>query len=1331
MKILAIVAAAAISSAAAGHLPDVPEIVLQAKPACGHLQEVCFDGERFLYWAHTKELYKTDLEGRVLATAAVKGHHAGLEVKDGRLFVAVCPMQGKTGGRTTPECRLAVGEYDADTLALVRMHVTDINDRAGSLAILPDGTFLVGCLRPPDILPTQVRFHHLDKDFNLIKSHVLDNVPVKLGIEVIKRRGNDIFLDMYGVDKDDRSLGFDAVRLGPDFRENARGRLGGAMGLVFDGDFAWTAWSRKDAGGNAFTSKIVRKQIPEWCVGAAGPQGEIRAMMLKLGSNTHAEPLYPSVKPANQWDYEHTVADELRLDEDVWREVTDAMAAKGYNMVVIGVAEGVVYPSHPELAVKGSWSVEKLKAELKRLRAMGLEPIPKMNFAASHDTWLGEYHRMVSTETYYKVCADVIRDVVEIFDHPRFLHLGYDEEMPIAQAKSAYMVVRQGELWWHDFDFFRKEVEKHGVRAWIWSDYFWHHPKEFLERMPKSVLQSNWYYRTDFGEKVCDRAKMEKAIMAAGWPEVAAGPSTYVEFEKAGYDQLPCGSVWANDGCMAATVRFCRSRIAKPRLKGFLMAPWLATLKSNREQLLFAVETGAKAFAADPQPPEMVWVENGACTMPIVASKDKKTQQAAKYLADCVEEMTGVRPEIKGEWTGRAIRLETTAKPDDESFRTVTKYGSVFMTGAAYHAAYDFAERVLGVRQYWPTKDGGRSVVKTGRIAIPQQDFRDAPFYKKRNHWPHDATEYGAAMKPGDSNCKSHVVHAPHKWAKDTNYNYRATRPEIFELRRDGKRGAGPMLCYGNPKTLETYKERIVGEIEHGRSAGGIVSMKTKCITVSQWDGGVACTCDFCRRLRDTSLAPTGDGSPIIWGWFVRELSDWLATRYPDWTITILPYINTCAVPPGLVYTNRNVEAFLCVMPGLAMLKQPEVKAREESLIRAWAKATGRKVQVWHYDCWPAEFTCAPYVYGETIAAHYRDCRDVMVGTFINGGSPRERRALSDYVWMKAMWNPNIDVHGIYDEFCERMFGAGAKPMRELVRMQETGWNRPWKTAKVSNKNIYEISYPRAEVLKMRSLIEDARRLAAGDAPSLSRIAYYAKGFDQFFRESEEYASGSAFAPMTMQKAPKPTVDGALDEGDWGRAEAQAFVAALDRTNSVARYRTELRVLWAPGEGVTFGVRCLDPDMAYLKRVAAPGTLSREQLEFFFDPTGNGEGGYAQIGLDINGNRTLHSHEGGWKADGIESAVKLYDDRWEAELFVPFSALAKFPDAQIPTTAAGGRFWSGNVCRMRYGQAKPNGGTGGIKSYFWTPEFEMSRLHTRYSNWNRDAAAFGRLQFVE
>ena len=254
---LAIAAMAAANLFAA--LPDVGEIVLQAKPDSGHLQDVCYDGGRFLYWAHTRALYKTDLSGNVVKMASVEDHHAGLEVKNGRLFVAVCPMQGKTKGKTTPECRLTVGEYDADTLALVKMHVTGINDRAGSLAILADGTFLVGCLRPQDILPSQVRFHHLDKDFNLIKSHVLDNVPVKLGIEILKRRGGDIYLNMYGIDKNMKPLGFDAIRLGPDLREAARGSLGGSTGLVFDGEFMWTGRSKLDEASKTYTSKIVRK----------------------------------------------------------------------------------------------------------------------------------------------------------------------------------------------------------------------------------------------------------------------------------------------------------------------------------------------------------------------------------------------------------------------------------------------------------------------------------------------------------------------------------------------------------------------------------------------------------------------------------------------------------------------------------------------------------------------------------------------------------------------------------------------------------------------------------------------------------------------------------------------------------------------------------------------------------------------------------------------------------------------------------------------------------------------------------------------------------------
>ena len=66
------------------------------------------------------------------------------------------------------------------------------------------------------------------------------------------------------------------------------------------------------------------------------------------------------------------------------------MAAKGLNTVVIDLEEALSYPSHPELAVKGTWGVERFRRKLEQLRAKGLEPIPKLNFSTTHDIWLKE-----------------------------------------------------------------------------------------------------------------------------------------------------------------------------------------------------------------------------------------------------------------------------------------------------------------------------------------------------------------------------------------------------------------------------------------------------------------------------------------------------------------------------------------------------------------------------------------------------------------------------------------------------------------------------------------------------------------------------------------------------------------------------------------------------------------------------------------------------------------------------------------------------------------------------------------------------------------------------
>ena len=269
-------------------------------------------------------------------------------------------------------------------------------------------------------------------------------------------------------------------------------------------------------------------------------------------------------------------ADHVRCDEPSWQRLSAALAKAGCNQIIIDLAEIVVYPSHPELAVKGSWSVERLRKELDRLRGMGFEVIPKMNFSACHDTWLKDYHRMVSTKKYYQVCEDLIKDAAEIFDHPRFFHLGYDEETASHQAKHLFAVCRQGELWWHDFLWFNETVKKAGSRSWIWSDYGWRHRDEFLARMPRDVLQSNWYYYHIDGEQ--DKEHLERIAF-------------FDELDKAGFDQIPCGSAYSWKPNFTELVRYCRMHLAgSSRLKGFMLAPWTRTWNRFHDKNAYALE---------------------------------------------------------------------------------------------------------------------------------------------------------------------------------------------------------------------------------------------------------------------------------------------------------------------------------------------------------------------------------------------------------------------------------------------------------------------------------------------------------------------------------------------------------------------------------------------------------------------------------------------------------------------------------------------------------------------------------------------------------------------
>ena len=301
-----------------------------------------------------------------------------------------------------------------------------------------------------------------------------------------------------------------------------------------------------------------------------GAGNKIWAILLHLSFNFAAGIMKP------KWG--NGPREEFEPEESLWNDAITRMASQGVNMVVINLDDSVLWDSHPEISLRNSWTPKRLREELDKIRKSGIEPIPMLNFSATHDAWLGKYARMLSTKTYYDVCRDLIAEAIDLFDTPRFFHLGMDEETGQHQRRFDYIVIRQNDLWWGDLYFYLGEVMKKGVRPWVWSDYLWHHPEKFFKMMPKSVVQSNWYYGENFDLEQPDE-KRRKYIKA------------YMELDAHGYDQIPTGSNDQNNPkSIGNTVEFCSKHINDERLLGFLQTLWMPTIEKFRVPILQAID---------------------------------------------------------------------------------------------------------------------------------------------------------------------------------------------------------------------------------------------------------------------------------------------------------------------------------------------------------------------------------------------------------------------------------------------------------------------------------------------------------------------------------------------------------------------------------------------------------------------------------------------------------------------------------------------------------------------------------------------------------------------
>jgi len=734
----------------------------------------------------------------------------------------------------------------------------------------------------------------------------------------------------------------------------------------------------------------------------------------------------------------------------------------------------------------------------------------------------------------------------------------------------------------------------------------------------------------------------------------------------------------------------------------------------------------------DGQPKAVIHVMNGGGTI----------DKLAKELQDAITATTGAKLPLVREAPAAdqpAIVIAQSTDLPFEGYAVKTGPNRVFISGNGEGAAWgivDFLERIVDVRWYWPLDHHGRTIEKKADLVIEPMSYHDAPAYRMRVGWPpfYNGTPYGTLrvkdlydrLRGGNSWPTQLRVHQPSQWKGV----YAEDRPEIFALRDDGTRSHA-MYCYGNPRTLETFLENIAlyksldeSERRKGENRQKLSFINDNAISVSPPDMGVYCACSDCQALLDMDKGQYETASRLM-GTFVKRLAEEVAKRWPDMTVIYLPYVNYTFAPKGIDFPD-NVEVQLCGMPGIAMYKEPDLNARYQKNIDDWAALTGGKVQTWDYACWPTDRTKAPFQYPHVLKDYYQRNTDKLIGTFINGGIPDEWLAqhFTMYCWMKLMWDPQFDVDAAADEFCRRMFGKAAKPVRELLRLQTDRWEQiQWPVDKVSPKALYEMTYPPEILERMKALLADAQNLVANDEVTAARVAYYAAPFAGFFEEADSMLSGEGMTHLIAQKVPaNPIIDGKLDDRWWGMAEPVTFVRKAGTETIPAKYETQVRAVWTL-DGVTFGLRMAEPNPATLKmdlKTRDEGSLwpANDNAEIFIDVTGNKEGKYHQWLITPAGTiLDVRDDDITWNSDEAKSAAYIGDDYWSVELYVP---IAMFENVVKPATGA---VWAGQFTRHRISDARDDRKDDSTAEY--------SRMNNKLGGFSRNAADFGLIKFVE
>jgi hypothetical protein len=429
-------------------------------------------------------------------------------------------------------------------------------------------------------------------------------------------------------------------------------------------------------------------------------------------------------------------------------------------------------------------------------------------------------------------------------------------------------------------------------------------------------------------------------------------------------------------------------------------------------------------------------VENGVSNYKIVISRNASHYDslAAGEFRKYINEISGAGLEIVNDShpvseyevvLGKTNRKGTPniSSVKYDGFVILTVRNKLFITGkekkAPLNGIYTFFEKVLNCRYY-----SSKAVVipKQKDIIIPPLNMAENPAFSYRSTHYYEANNgdgYNHWHKLVDDIDKKNTwglfVHTfstlmpPEKYFKE--------HPEYFAFRNGIRVPEEP--CLSNPTVLKIMTEELRKRMKENPSA--------RVWSVSQNDNYSNCQCDECKKLDDKEGSPSGS---------VLHFVNKIARNFPDKIISTLAY-QYSRKPPLHIKPAKNVNIMLCSIECYRtepLAADTSAGSFTKDLI-GWSKITNN-IFMWDYV---VQFTnyMSPFPNFHTLQPNIQLFAKHGVNMIFEQGSgttqDSEFGELRTYLISKLLWNPNLDIDSLENDFITGYYGNAGKYIKMYI----------------------------------------------------------------------------------------------------------------------------------------------------------------------------------------------------------------------------------------------------------------------------------------------------------